>query len=357
MVQLTYNEAALVDQLFDTIEEAMASLSDIDSTYANKTKLQKLLYLAIDKYDIPITFSWYLAGAVIPDQSIGPDSLVNSTIKPTTPGGPTVSSVGPDLPDQDNNTPDPAPVSPILFNGNTGGSNGDSPYDLKTYVARDELVEFYRQELPSVWHEQTMRFLQNFYQEMAPEDYRLLYIESTHLRTHLTELTNTVESHIQGDSPTQSIEVIRESIELSISDLHYYLRSNDILQQTFEVVVTGTDLIEDVLMMLEQYSPAEITEDHLTLLKEIQDFFYYYVWKYPCLLISEETASGPCASKLRSTQAKEFKTFDEQIRKRHAELEASLEAANLLPGPDDYPSFDNQETAETLTDLSSRYYE
>jgi len=356
MVQITDAQSELVTQLLAGLDEAIASVDEIEPTYANKTKVQKLLYLAIDEFDIPVTYSWYLAGAVVPDRSIAPSSLDVHPDSPVSPSEPNIaepadSSVG----EQSSET---NPIDPIMFRDETDESELDSSADdLESYVSKDELVDFYRDILPEVWHQETMRFLQNFYQEEAPTEYRLLYIESTHLRTHLAELIDTVETHLNGEKPDRGIDSLRKSIELSISDLHHYIRADDQLRETFDVVVAGTDLIEDTLLKLNQLHPDDFTDEHLSLLRDLQDFFYYYVWKYPCLLLSHQTAIGPQADELSAERYAEFESFDEQVIQRRDKLERELTSAGLRPALGDYAPPENQELSETLRDLSSQYLE
>jgi hypothetical protein len=356
MVQITDTESDLVTQLLAGIDEAITSVAEIDPTYANKTKVQKLLYLAIDEFDIPITYSWYLAGAVVPDRSISPSSLDVYTDQPTSPSEPSIAEPADESVGEESS--ETSPVEPIMFRDETNESDPNPPADdLESYVSKGELVAFYRDVLPEVWHQKTMRFLQNFYQEEAPEAYRLLYIESTHLRTHLAELIDTVEIYLDDGNPNREIDSLRESIELSISDLHYYTRADDQLRETFEVMVLGTDLIEDTLLKLDRLQPDDFTDEHLSLLRDLQDFFYYYVWKYPCLRISYQTATGPQADELRAERLTEFESFEERVIERRDELKAELISAGLHPAPDDYASPGDQELAETLRDLSSGYLE
>ena len=350
MVHLTETESDLVEQLLDDLADAINDSPEVDPAYANKTKIQKLLYFAIEEFDLPVTYSWYLAGAVIPDRSIGPSSLLGLRDDVASPASPTVTRTDDEVGKEESSA-----IDPVLFNDTAGPSS--SPADLRDYVSRDELIALYRRVLPTVWHEETMRFLQNFYQETAPERYRLLYIESTHLRTHLSDLTTTLESHLANETPARSVSEIRNAIELSVSDLHYYLRGDERLRETFDLVVDGTGLIEDALLMLDQSSPSAFTPDHLDAVRRLQDFFYYYVWKYPCLLVSQATATGPRADELRAEHAATFETFDDEIRDEQATLRSTLADVGLYPGPNDYPPVDDQELAETLSDLSTEYLE
>lgn len=351
MVHLTETESDLVEQLLDDLATAIDDVPDVDPAYANKTKIQKLLYFAIDEFDLPVTYSWYLAGAVVPDRSIGPSSLPGLDVTTDSPPEPTIGGADDET---ESATEDASTIDPILFTDTAASS---PLTDLGEYVSRDDLIAFYRRLLPDVWHEETMRFLQNFYQETAPERYRLLYIESTHLRTHLSDLTAAVECHLADEAPTRSIAETRRALELSISDFHYYLRGDENLRETFDAVVDGTDLIEDALMMLAERPPADYTRAHLDAVRRLQDFFFYYVWKYPCLRISQTTATGPRADELRAEHAAEFETFEDVLRDERAALASTLVDVGLQPGPNDYPPVDDQRLAETLSDLSTEYLE
>jgi hypothetical protein len=350
MTDLTESEHELVAQIFDILDDAIDSLPDIDESYANKTKIQKLLYFAIDEFEIPVTHSWYLAGAVVPDRSIGPNTLQTAD-KLEEPSSPSVPET-----DSDGDASDLGTVDPILFTESSGVDNDSDPSpELSTYVSKSDLLTFYRQEIPDIWHERTMRFLQNFYQETAPKEYQLLYIESTHLRTHLDDLADAIDAVIEGETPKRSISSIREAIELSISDLHYYIGRHNNLNQTIDVVVKGTNLIEDTVMRLDQHSSAALTPEHQMAVEHLQDFFYYYVWKYPCLLISADTASGPQAEDLRAEQLTVFEAFDDHVMEERATVAADLAAVDLLPGPNDYEPIDDDLLSETLRDLSKQY--
>ncbi len=57
MTLLSDAERDLVDDLLECIAIAIDRTEDVDKEYANKTKLQKLLYLAIDEFDLAITYS------------------------------------------------------------------------------------------------------------------------------------------------------------------------------------------------------------------------------------------------------------------------------------------------------------
>ena len=400
MVQLTRSERAAISELLSCVAEAIHRHDEVDPSYANKTKLQKLLYLSIDEFDLPITHSWYLAGAVVPTETATPaelrtafDRLANTdgpgvdatgdtdaaemdsgsaTSWPqASPASPTEELVGADEVDDDIKHPDTGAdvdttaksteedtIDPILFSvapSDPDDSTDDGPLTI-IHDRRDNIIDFYESILPEVWKQNTMRFLQNFYLEHAPEAYGDFYVQSTHLRTRLRDIELTIEAHINGNQPNQSIPELVNQAGLDISDLHYTVRSSETLATTFNLVVRGTDLIEDGLMMLEQRTPEELNRDDLAVVQSMQEFFYYYVWRYPCLIISRETATGPGADALREQRQHRLNTFEKKLEREIDRFEEELKTAGLLPDHTDYPSRED-EIEQMISGLSKQYME
>lgn len=372
MVQLSPKEQTLVEDLLACVAEAMRRRDDINPTYASKTKLQKLLYLAIDEFDLPLTYSWYLAGAIVPGDGATPAGLQSSFDDVAGPSEPSLSTDEPgttsnaatstDASDEFSDflnsvTPreEDDSIDPVLFSPATDGKPDPStPAEIDD--RRADIVDFYEGKLPDVWYQNTMRFLQNFYLEHAPAPYRDLYVQSTHLRTRLRDVENTVMAHLDGDEPTQSLADLNDAIGLDISDLHCTIRSTESLSETFDGFVRGTGLIEDGLLMLTKRSPDELDQEHLAAVKSMQDFFYYYVWRYPCLIISRDTATGPSAESLRAKRVERLAEFEDELRREADRFEEELAEAGLKPEYADYPSPDSDVT-ETITSLSDHYLE
>jgi hypothetical protein len=386
MTSLSNTESALIEELLDCIGEALERTEGVSREYANKTKLQKLLYFAIDEYDLPITYSWYLAGAVVPDTSIGPSSLPS----PRSPPSPSASrsvdesaaedvagsfddvmnsiaddfdssveteeSAQPDSEDESQADDDAPPIDPIMFTGSIGSPGTDDGISsVFEVVSRSTFVDFYTNVVPEVWSQNTMRFLQNFYQETAPPEYRSLYIESTHLRTHLQEVIDTVDARCAGDEPSQSVKELELQLGRTISDVHYYLRGIDELRETLPLVTRGTDLLEDAVAVLRTLDPSEYTEAHVSALEQLKDFFYYQVWRYPCLRISATTATGPSGDELASEHRAAYDRFPEQFEDAYRESVSAVRAAGLYPEPLNQLESTDDSIARKLTDLSSEY--
>lgn len=358
MVTLTADERRMVDALVSCLAAAMQGCDDIDPAYANKTKIQKLLFLAIDEFDLPVTHSWYLAGAVVPTERATPSDLQDSFE--------TTASTNDEVPEHEDSAiaeylspaADEDPLEPVLFSGDDSSEGFDEPDSTETVVdeRRDEIVDFYRRKFPTVWHHSTMRFLQDFYLEYAPPEYRDVYVHSTHLRVHLSDIEEVVRARLEGNDPQASLDELVDDVGLVISDLHTSLRTTDSLSDTFRAVVAGTNVIEDGLMMLEATDPAELDERHLGAVQSMQEFYYYVVWRYPCLIISRETACGPSAEAVRTQRAEQLDGFEKTLEDRIDDLEAELDAVGLVPDYTDYPSL-GDELDETITELAGEYFD
>lgn len=386
MVQLSESERALVDDFLDCIAEAVTRLEEVNPSNANKTKLQKLLYLGIDEFDVPITYSWYLAGAVLPEASTSPADLAaaldqqspeiehsGDAERQAEPAdrSPRYTSaeelVGAGEPDPDDasigeTTADFEElnndvVDPVLFTGDDADDHSPTAAaDNMVARRRDEIVDFYVTIIPDVWEQNTMRFLQNFYLEHAPPEYQDLYVQSTHLRTRLRDLQFAVQSRLEGSEPAQPVPELVREIGLDISDLHVTIRSTEQLSATFDEFVRGTDAIEDGLMMLSQRSPSEFSQADLAVVQSIQDFYYYYVWRYPCLVISRETARGPSADSLREQRTERFAEFETEIQTELESLNSQLSEAGLQPDFTDYPDYSDDVDAN-IGQLADQYFE
>ncbi|MFD1646878.1 hypothetical protein [Haloarchaeobius litoreus] len=401
MVQLSNAERAVIDDLLACLAEAVNDVESVDPQYANKTKLQKLLYLAILEFDLPVTYSWYLAGAVLPNDPATPDRLASALDELPRPDEPSIHESDADEPiteDWDASTMEPVddiiereldvstsedavtsdspevsgddeagedseqdPLDPVLFTDSatmapSATDRAEANISIDG-VNRRELIDFYRRTLPDVWHQNTMRFLQNFYLEHAPEAYRELYVQSTHLRIRLLDIQEAIVAHLDGETPPTPIDDLVHAAELDVSDLHQSIRKSETLQETFGGFVDGTDLIEDALVMLTQLSPDEYTESHRDAMGTLLDYYYYCVWRYPCLLISIETATGQSAAELQSERQTRFTDFETTLQARGRDLEVTLDDAGLLPGYADYPVPDGDDVTDKISDLSNAYFD
>lgn len=305
-------DLALSDVLDDPRER---DITDVES--------EKLTHFATRDCDLPLTYSWYLAG-------------VHSVVEPS-----------------------PDTQSPWEPGRSFGGINAqESQYNervrnLRDYFRSTEFIPGYT--LRDIWFEDKFVFLRDYYRELAPDEYRNLYLHSIDLREKLWNLNEILDRESANQSLDEfgagvSITLLdsstEEEIRYLISDYHMDLANIDVLSQIKKDVIKGTDLIERVLSKLTRIETTNV-EQRSFLESDLHDLYYYYVWKYAALAISADTAAGPHAEELKQKRLLEFDNFDEPY---HTELDETRQQArelDLLPQTDE-PLSEDSEKSEYL---------
>lgn len=305
-----------------SIDLALKEVLDNRDRDITDVEEEKLTYLAIKQLDLDLTYSWYLAGA---NAKVGYSS--SATSEPST-------------------------------QGHFGSLRSQTPYTDRLSKLRDFFeneVFFGDYSLRKIWWEDKFSFLRDFYQEFAPKKYRNLYMVSIDIREKLynideiieVESENTTLSDFNGGGPSSLLPPSQEKkIRYLISDLHLELASIEELSNTKQVVASGTDLIEQVLYKLTQKETT--TQEQRRILNELHDFFYYYVWKYPALLISADKSFGPNSDALKFESLREFNEFEEEIEEQQKKLANWCYESGLIPDIEDYTSLDIDEESNII---------
>jgi hypothetical protein len=287
---------------------------------------EKLTHFAIRDCDLPLTFSWYLAGAhTIPERN--PD--------------------------------DRSPWQPGQAFGGIQAQDPQYNYrvqELRDYFRSTEFIPGYT--LRDVWYTDKFEFLRDYYRELAPEKYRDLYIHSLELREslwNLNELLNTESKNRSlGDFgagvPDTLLEPSREEeIRYLVSGYQLDLARIDELSPIKQEVTRGTDLIERILSKLTQ-KESTTPEQRRLIEDDLHDLFYYYLWKYPALAISVDTATGPNANALRQKRLVEFNEFDQRLITEVDDVTRRARELDLLPGVEE-PISEGTEKSRYLHEL------
>ncbi|WP_241768031.1 hypothetical protein [Haloferax sp. ATB1] len=297
-------EEPYADALLRGIELAVEDVFDGPGRNITRTEQEKLCYFAIKEFDLPVTYSWYLAGAY------------------TKVAG----------------EPDNAPGRMTTNTGGVRRDHGETEevQQYRDYFASEVFFDDY--DLRKVWYTGKFDFLRDFYQECAPDEYTDLYLTSTDIREHLETLDETIEqettNHSLSDFGGGSQEgLLSESDErkfrLLISDLHLELAEIDELSEIVDLVTRGTDVIEQVFAQLTTLE--SISSEQETVLQDLAPYFYYDVWRYPALYISTQTAKGPNRHHLIEEHADRFTSFHEDLLSRRNRLSERCADADLYP--------------------------
>lgn len=340
-------EPYLRETILAGMDEALRAIGKTDGEidrYFTDTKREKLLQYAIVDLNLPLTYSFYLAGGC---------TVVYST------GNLPTREPHLDRP--------PEPVIETEFNG-----------DLDPFVENslDPKVEQYKEyflselffgdcTLKEVFHQDKHDFLLDYYQELLEidgihldEDIIDLYITVTNFRRELESLTKDLDTTASNTSLTEfgvdAPGIISRNKELKIRDyvslIHMKLAGQEEFNGTLGPVKAGTDLIEKVVKKLTLQN--EVATKQRQLINELNDFFYDFVWKYPALRLSIETATGPNADKIISKHQETFADFDDKLLVETARFEADLREAGMVPDVEDYIDNEYQEAREEIHRLT-----
>lgn len=269
-------EQEIIDDLHEGLALAVREHDRLGSDslqYINETKLQKLIYLAIRNFDLPVTYSWYLAGAHISVNEVSVDSLKAHC-----------HTINRNLYRDGELSVDDRPD--ITRRSNVGFSV-------------EEYQKFFLEEVEDVWFTRLNEYLESFYQKYAPERYKTLYLRSLEMRELFNQLLLKAGSG-QGqqtmlDKYVDGIITVSISSEFShiIDDIELELVTHDTLQSTAEDFSRFGEELLNLIEHIENEGRGEISENERMLIDKANEFFFYQAWKQPCLRISRNTAKGP----------------------------------------------------------------
>lgn len=275
-----------MNKLLRGIELAVDEVLNDPGRPITRLEQEKLCYFAIEEFDIPVTYSWYLAGACTKVAG-EPSAAANRLNTPST---------------------------------SLREDTGEDP-DVRQYRDYFASTEFFpNYTLRDIWFMGKYEFLRDFYEHCAPEEYLDLYLASTNIREQLENIEDLVQHEITHHSLSEwgggsDGGVLSESDErefrLLISDLHIEISEIDDLTETISVVTRGTDVLEQVFAQLTTLD--SISREQSVVLDDLAAYFYDDVWRYPALYISTQTAKGPNDYHLKGEHATKFTEFHEGL--------------------------------------------
>lgn len=309
-------------------------ISDGTLRTITNTKLEKFVYMAVDEFDLPVTYSWYLAGAKAQSPTGRRDRFKTA------------------------------------HGSITGQSEAGKPVvreTLRDFEASAEVrtfADFFGERLQWLFKDK-YEFLADFYEEYAPSRFEELYLKSHELRILLDRTVEQLdESHagtiqtglssFDGSSEGGPPDHYEYAGRL-ISNIHMELADDEILRPMLPAYQAFTDILEDAFMKLAALDVDDLSPAHIECFAELSDFHYNHAWQYPCLRISIETASGPRREEVVTDHVQRLETFEEGY---HPRLENKRELclnAGLSPKPSDYPERSGSDLEVDIAELTHEY--
>jgi len=288
-------EGAILSKIETALENALEKEGLEPST--DPVKRQKYLYLAVDNFTAedqnPITYSWFKWGASAVAGPGGPDT------------GKTFFT----------DRPSAAPL-------------------VETSIS--EYVDFFIGDGHSLplerwWEADFLEFLEHFYTNSAPDQYRDLYVNNIQLLKILDEVEGAV---FQARNPARK-ETYDDVCEIS-ADIKGEVLIQEELDSDYEIVSEFMGLLEDSIMVLSDISRDELKKGHQTAISEVKDHYMDHVWLILAHNMSLKTAVGPNVEDIYQTSPDQLTRLRETFKREQDTKKQICSSVGLLPNLADY---------------------
>lgn len=241
------DEDDLLEDIKNGVEIAM-SRRGYDADDIDPIKFNKLAYLAIQEYDLPITYGWYKYGPA-------PVNVAHQSA---------------------NTAPRPAAEIAAVDEPRINDVN----YDIRS---PEEYSYFYNEdceEFEHIMETPTKEYLVEFYFAFAPEQYRDLYISVAEFQQVLDRLKDGTGWHNEA---TKTLNTLTERYRRVMHEVE----ENPVLDESIEPMNAYEKLLTEILATATDI--PNISESQQRFIGRVIDYFYGGVWKYVSLLISRDT--------------------------------------------------------------------
>lgn len=286
------DEDDLLEDIKEGVEIAMQRRG-YESKDIDPIKFNKLSYLAIQEYNIPITFGWYKYGpapANVAYQSV--------TVHPRT-----LDEI-------------PAVEEPRVQSVN---QDYRSPEEYSYYFSNDLEEEF-----ETILEKPTKEYLVQFYFNYAPDRYRDLYIASAELQQVLDGIKADSSWH---DEKEEYVALLTERFPRVIHEIE----SNTLLNESLGSMKEYEQLLMKIVSTASNQDT--LSESQQRFVKRVVDYFYGGAWNYVALLISRDTVElspGENKSKLRNSIEEDLRELRNQFDTELERLEERAEQFDLV---------------------------
>ena len=284
-----WEEKQLLQDVMDGLSVAIHD-TDADVEKLNSIKLNKLLYLAVGEFDLPITYSWFLFGVSLGYKSNDVDSVEPRSLS--------------DL---------PSPDEPSI------GQTWDNP-------TPEEYAYFFKRDvnLEDIFHENTKEYLGEFYDGYAPEEYKEVYILSAIFQKSIDEILRTDYEEFTAEYQDREDILKQELQNLSMG----VLLNEHIGDEATDAFSAYSHLVMDTL---DHISLDDLSKREFTTFEDVFYFFYTHAWRYVALAISEETVTGPSRRELLKGAVNDLDSLEKTYLDELAAVRNKVERDGILP--------------------------
>ena len=249
-----WEQKQILRNIVDGLNAAVAE-QGLDPEEIDPIKLNKLLYLAVDHFDLPVTYWWYKYGSDFTFHGIGPESVKPKALKelPT----PTQPRLGPDDLDEDEGYPSPEQYKDFYVN--------------------------HVQDLERLFEDDTKEYLRSFYRNYAPAELEDLY-------TACAVFQKTLDSIGYADNASEKTSEEIDTILQELRELDREVHIHPHLEDIQDEYSTYTELLKDVLVTVDEIEGrlGESEEVYRDLIR----FFYDGAWQIVAFKIASQNSHG-----------------------------------------------------------------
>jgi len=256
-----WEERQIIQGVVDGLNAAIAANpSSWDYDELDPIKLNKLLFIAVDHFDLDITYRWFKYGS---DFTKHPPVSVTS-IYPTAIN----DLASPDKPRLADSVDEDDEISP-------------TPRDYKHFFEREA------DGIERIFTDNTREYLRSFYTDYAPSELQELYAECAVLQTSLDEI-------IDADNPGSLIYERTDELLNEITAVKQKVKKTDFLKNQAKPFGRFSRLFKDVIVTVESRE-GEITNRQNQVIDDLVYFFYENAWLLVSLKIASRHTHGPNA--------------------------------------------------------------
>lgn len=318
-----------VDGVVDGLRAAIgatdgAEYETIITSQHTEKIVNKLLHCGVDWADIDIQRSWHIYGV-----------------------------------DYRNDAPSASALRPTAFENLASPNSPVVESPARDYPTREEFYEFYLNleigtlnglnEIFDEIDKDFYGFLNQFYHQYAPSEFKDLYKQNIQLQRRLSRHSGEV------DIRTIDAEERRE-LGRDITQLHQEISSNPVFDDLLPRFTNFTDLIEDVYRRFENADhPYELGNAPKAGIDELERFYHRFAWKWVAELISQNTATGLHAEEIeRAVEDEELPGLIDTYDERLSDLEEQLQDWEHLPvGVNTFNRLQSEELDSALEQLTT----
>lgn len=288
----SWDERQVLRDIVDGVS-AFVEAQELDHTKLDPIKFNKLLYLTVEHFELPVTYRWYKYGSDFTPHRISVNDVHSTPLD--------------ELP-----SPDTPRINTI------GGNQPPSPRDVK------EFLEANGTEIEHLFEDDTKAYLRRFYEDYAPESLAPMYAACAVFQKTL-DCVGHAEDMDRGSAVVEYVDTLLAELETLTREV----RKCPDVADVDELYVDYADLLKDVLVTVEDMD-GDLTPAQDDLLRELVEFFYNRAWLVVALKIAVENTEGQSTREWRKILVQRFNTQIDSYERDLQSLRKQCERSGLV---------------------------